>query len=155
MAAFGGAMQRAKTTADYEQDFYAWTREQASALRTHRPNAVDWQRIAEELESMGGSEQREMENRLRVILMHLLKWQAQPAFRSRSWERTLRTQRRDLERHLERNPSLRRLLPEALAEQYDGAVTEVIHETGLAESAFPAHPPYSIEQVTDQAFLPE
>jgi hypothetical protein len=148
-------MQRVKTTADYEQDFYAWTREQASALRTHRPNAVDWQHIAEELESMGGSEQREMENRLRVILMHLLKWQAQPAFRSRSWERTLRTQRRDLERHLERNPSLRRLLPEALAEQYDGAVTEAIRETGLAESAFAAHPPYSIEQVTDQAFLPE
>jgi Domain of unknown function DUF29 len=147
-------MQRAKTTAVYEQDFHAWAREQASALRAHRPNAVDWQHIAQELESMGGSEQREMENRLRVILMHLLRWQVQPAFRSKCWERTLRTQRRDLERHLERNPSLRRLLPEALAEQYDGAVTEAIRETGLAESAFPASPPYSVEQVTDQGFLP-
>jgi hypothetical protein len=148
-------MQRAKTTAEYKQDFHAWAREQASALRTHRPNAVDWQHIAEELESMGGSEQREMESRLRVILTQMLKWQAQPAFRSRSWERMLRTQRRDLERHVERNPSLRRLLPEALGEQYDGAVTEAIRETGLAESAFPARPPYSIEQVTDQGFLPE
>ena len=144
-------MQRGKTTAVNEQDFYAWTREQASALRTHRPNLVDWQHIAEELESMGGSEQREMESRLRVILTHLLKWQAQPAFRSRSWERTLRTQRRDLERHLKRNPRLRRLLPEALVEQYDGAVTEAIRETGLADTAFGASPSYSIEQ----AFLPE
>ena len=139
----------------YEQDFYAWTREQASALRTHRPNVVDWQHIAAALESMGGSEQREMESRLRMILVHLLKWQAQPAFRSRSWERTLRTQRRDLERHLERNPSLRRLLPEALVEHYDDAVTEAIRETGLAESAFPSSPPYTIEQVTDPTFLPE
>ena len=138
----------------YEQDFYAWTRAQASALRRHRPNVVDWQHIAQELENMGGSEQSEMENRLRVILAHLLKWQAQPAFRSKSWERTLRTQRRDLERHLKRNPSLHRLLPEALAEQYDDAVTEAIRETGLAESAFPARPPFSIEQVLDQVFLP-
>ena len=58
-------------------------------------------------------------------------------------------------RHLKRNPSLQRLLPEALAEQYDDAVTEAIRETGLAESAFPASPPYSIEQVIDQAYLPE
>ena len=138
----------------YEQDFYAWTRAQASALRRHRPNVVDWQHIAQELESMGGSEQREMENRLRLILTHLLKWQVQPAFRSKSWERTLRTQRRDLERHLKRNPSLRRLLPEALAEHYDDAVSEAIRETGLAEGAFPAIAPFSIEQVLDQGFLP-
>ena len=103
---------------------------------------------------MGGSELREMEHRLRVILMHLLKWQVQPAFRSKSWERTLRTQRRDLERHLKRNPSLHRLLPETLAEQYDDAVSEAIRETGLAESAFPARPPFSIEQVMDQTYLP-
>lgn len=148
-------MQRAKTAAVYEQDFHAWAREQASALRTHRPNAVDWQHIAEELESMGGSEQREMESRLRVILTHLLKWQVQPGFRSKSWERTLRTQRRDLERHLKRNPSLRRLLPDALVEQYDDAVSEAIRETGLAEDAFAASPPYSIEEVTDPAFLPD
>ncbi len=148
-------MQRAKTAAVYEQDFHAWVLEQAKALRTHRPNAVDWQHIAEELEGMGGSEQREMESRLRVILTHLLKWQVQPAFRSKSWERTLRTQRRDLERHLKRNPSLRRLLAEALVEQYDDAVSDAIRETGLAESAFAAAPPYSIEEVTDPAFLPE
>lgn len=138
----------------YERDFYAWTREQAGALRTRRPNAIDWQHIAEALESMGGGERREMENRLRLILMHLLKWQAQPAFRSKSWERTLRTQRRDLERHLDRNPSLRPLLPSVLIEQYDDAVSEAISETGLAESGFAAGCPYSVEQVMDQTFLP-
>jgi hypothetical protein len=139
----------------YEQDFYAWTKEQAGALRTHRPNAIDWQHIAEALESMGGSERREMENRLRLIIMHLLKWRAQPAFRSKSWERTLRTQRRDLERHLDRNPSLSPLLPGVLIEQYEDAVSEAISETGLAESNFAARCPYSVEQVMDQTFLPD
>jgi hypothetical protein len=139
----------------YEQDFYAWTKEQAGALRTHRPNAVDWQHIAEALESMGGSERREMESRLRLIVVHLLMWQAQPAFRSKSWERTLRTQRRDLERHLDRNPSLRPLVPSVLIEQYEDAVSEAISETGLAEGSFLARCPYSVEQVTDQTFLPE
>lgn len=47
-------MQRAKTAADYEQDFHAWVLEQASALRRHRPNAVDWQHIAEELARQEG-----------------------------------------------------------------------------------------------------
>jgi Domain of unknown function DUF29 len=150
-----GAAPGADAVALHERDFYAWTLEQASALRSHRPNVVDWKHLAEELESIGGSEQREMEKRLRLIVMQLLKWQVQPAFRSKSWERTLRTQRRDLERHLRRNPSLRRLLPDALLDQYDDAVTEAIRDTGLAESAFPTALPYSVEQVVDQAFLPE
>ena len=104
---------------------------------------------------MGGSERREMENRLRVILVHLLKWQAQPGFRSKSWERTLRTQRRDLERHLNRNPSLRRFVPEALGEQYEDALGEAMGETGLAESAFPTACPFSVEQSLDPAWLPD
>jgi len=139
----------------HERDFYAWTQAQAEALRRSRPNAVDWRHIAEELESMGGSERREMENRLRVILVHLLKWQAQPGFRSNSWERTLRTQRRDLERHLGRNPSLRRYLPDAIVEQYEDALAEAMGETGLAESAFPTTCPFSLEQALDPTYLPD
>ena len=40
-------------------------------------------------------------------------------------------------------------------EHYDDAVTEAIRETGLAESAFPASAPYTIEHITDPRFLPE
>jgi hypothetical protein len=42
-------------TADYEQDFYAWTQAQAAKLRSGRLAEIDVENIAEELESMGNS----------------------------------------------------------------------------------------------------
>ena len=73
---------------DYEQDFYAWTVEQGRLLRTGELSAIDAVNLAEEIESMGRRDRRELENRLTVLLTHLLKWQMQPDQRSRSWSAT-------------------------------------------------------------------
>ncbi|MBN9511709.1 MAG: DUF29 family protein [Alphaproteobacteria bacterium] len=64
----------------YDSDFYAWTREQAAALRaaaaTARTNLpIDWNRVAEEIESLGNAEQRDLASRLGTIIEHLLKLQ--------------------------------------------------------------------------------
>jgi Domain of unknown function DUF29 len=63
----------------YEQDLYAWTQEQAALLRARRADALDWENLAEEIAAVGGSDRRKLESRLCVTLLHLLKWQAQPA----------------------------------------------------------------------------
>ena len=65
----------------YDQDFYAWANEQAALLRAGRLSEADIENIAEEIESMGRSEKRELVSRLNVLLLHLLKWQypAHPA----------------------------------------------------------------------------
>lgn len=47
----------------HENDFYAWTQEQAHLLKTRQFNQIDWQNIAEEIEGMGRSEKRELESR--------------------------------------------------------------------------------------------
>ena len=73
----------------YEQDFYAWTQEQARALRNGAFAQLDIPNLAEEVESMERSEKRELTNRLTILLTHLLKWQHQPNLRSPSWELTL------------------------------------------------------------------
>src|SRR4029450_3747022 len=88
-----------------------------AALRSARPNRFDWEHIALELEATGRNEWDQMENRVRPILLHLLKWQLQPWLRSRSWRNSLWVQRRDLAKLLRRNPSLRPHLEEALAEE--------------------------------------
>ncbi len=62
----------------YDRDFYAWANEQASLLRSGRVAEADIEHIAEEIETMGRSEKRELVNRLTVLLLHLLKWQFQP-----------------------------------------------------------------------------
>ena len=93
-----------KTT--HENDFFAWTQEQAYLLRNGQIHQIDVVNIAEEIEDMGRSEKRELESRLEVLIMHLLKWQFQPNLRSRSWQLTIKEQRIRLEKLLKENPSL-------------------------------------------------
>ena len=62
---------------------------------------------------MAGRDRRELESRLCVILLHLLKWQAQPGLRGASWRKTLRTQRRQIRKLLKQSPSLRQQVPGA------------------------------------------
>ena len=57
-------MELTRNSADYEEDFYAWTVEQARLLRSGDLSAIDIENIAEEIESMGRSDRRAIESRL-------------------------------------------------------------------------------------------
>jgi Domain of unknown function DUF29 len=138
----------------YEDDLFAWTQEQAALLRAHAVDAIDWENLAEEIESMGGRDRRELKSRLRVILLHLLKWQAQPALRGSSWRKSLRTQRRKVRDLLAQSPSLRRELPGLVHEAYADAIKDAVDETGLRADTFPGGCPYAPEDVLDEDHLP-
>jgi Domain of unknown function DUF29 len=90
----------------YDRDFYAWANQQAALLRAGRVTEADIQNIAEEIESMGRSERRELVNCLAVLLQHLLKWQYQPLFRGASWRLTVEEQRYRLKDPPERQSQL-------------------------------------------------
>jgi hypothetical protein len=139
----------------YDRDFYAWASEQAALLRDGRLGEADIENIAEEIASMGRSEKRELVSRLVVLLLHLLKWRFQPKGRGSSWEASIRIQRRQLERHLRDNPSLKAKLPEAVADAYQDAVIAAAEETKLAESLFPPHCPWSFEEISAPDFWPD
>ncbi len=138
----------------YERDFYAWANTQATLLREKRLSEADIEHIAEEMESMGRGEKRELINRLTVLLLHLLKWQYQPGLRGSSLRGSIRVQRISLESHLQDNPSLKTLLPAAVAEAYRIAKIEAENETGLPEATFPAACPWLFEQMMDEVFCP-
>src|SRR5271165_5873418 len=139
----------------YDSDFYAWSREQAELLRAGRLAEADFEHIAEEIESMGRTGKRELVSRLEVLLLHLLKWRDQPGKRGPSWEASIRVQRYSIEDHLDDNPSLKPVLPQALASAYRKATLEAVAETGLAGATFPDACPWAVEQVLDAAFWPE
>jgi hypothetical protein len=67
------------TTVNYEADIVAWANEQAWLVRNKKFELLDIEHIAEEIEGVGKSEQRELASRMAVLLCHLLKWQYQPA----------------------------------------------------------------------------
>jgi len=139
----------------YDEDFYAWTCEQAKLLREGRFADADIAHIAEELDSMGRTEKRELLSRLRVLLAHLLKWAYQPDKRTRSWAATIVTQRADLVDHLADNPSLAALRDEAVAQVYDKARRAAAAETGIAESRFAVSCPWSFAEIVDDTFWPD
>ncbi len=141
--------------AAYDEDFALWSAEQAALLREGRLDALDRENLAEEIESLGRSERKEIRKRLRVLLAHLLKWQHQPGKRKGGWSATLLVQRRELLHTLAENPSLRSHPTQALAECYEIARLKAAGETGLPEDAFPAACPFTIEQILDPDFLPE
>jgi hypothetical protein len=138
----------------YHQDFYGWTQEQAKLLREHRIEELDLENLLEEIESMGKSEKRELESRIELLLMHLLKWYYQPNFQGKSWELTIREQRAKCARHLMENPSLKGKLNEVFEYAYEDARMWAARETGLSLDTFPESCPWAFEQVIDPAFFP-
>ncbi|AFZ25980.1 protein of unknown function DUF29 [Cylindrospermum stagnale PCC 7417] len=139
-------------SATHNNDFYAWTQEQAHLLRTKQFNQIDFHHLAEEIEDMGRSEKRELESRLELLLMHLLKWQFQPNLRSRSWQLTIKEQRLRLEKLLQENPSLSCFLADSLDKTYQLATISAERETGL--SSFPETCPYNLTEIFAPDFLP-
>jgi hypothetical protein len=143
-----------KTRVRYDDDLFAWTQEQAALLRAHAVDAIDWENLAEEIESMGRRDRRELKSRLRVVLLHLLKWQAQPKLRGSGWRKTLLTQRMEIRDLLQQSPSLRREVPDLIHEAYTDAVKEAVDETRLRADMFPATCPYAPDHVLDEDHLP-
>ena len=138
----------------YDRDFYAWSREQAELLRAGKLAEADIDHIAEEIDSMGRTEKRELISRLSVLLLHLMKWRYQPEKRGPSWEASIRVQRNRLADHLDDNPSLKPLLPKALVSAYRDASLEAVAETALPGATFPAACPWTVGQVLDNELPP-
>ncbi|NES97334.1 MAG: DUF29 domain-containing protein [Desertifilum sp. SIO1I2] len=138
----------------YETDFYAWTVEQAKFLRDGAWHSLDIQNLAEEIESLGKQDRRELRNRLRVLIGHLLKWEYQPGKRSRSWSHTIYEQRYQIKELIKESLSLKSYLRDAVMETYSDALDLALRETSLDESCFPKDCCYSLEQILETVFFP-
>lgn len=138
----------------YESDVVAWANEQAQFIRSGRFELLDLDHIAEEIEDVGKSEQRELASRMTVLIAHLLKWQFQPERQGRSWQMTIRNQRRAIQLHLKQMPSLKTKLNEAewLEVVWGDAIDQAVKETGL--DSFPENCPWSIEDILTSDWMP-
>ncbi|MHB8247590.1 MAG: DUF29 domain-containing protein [Acidithiobacillus sp.] len=150
----GTALQLDAPTSLYDQDFYVWTMEQADLLRRHKPDWMDWENVAEELESMGENDRRELVSRMTALLMHLAKWYWQAEKRSPSWSGTIEEQREQIELSLNDSPSLRSFIQYSFQEAWGRAIKKAARETGLPLSTFPEACPWPIEDVLGD-WMPE
>ena len=140
----------------YEKDIVAWANEQASFIRAGRFELLDLEHIAEEIEDVGKSEQRELENRMAILLAHLLKWQYQPARRGASWQKTIKVQRTQVNRRIQKTPSFKHTLQDTewWEDTWGDAITQASKETGIELTVFPEVCPWTPEQILDLEFFP-
>lgn len=133
----------------YEQDYAGWVEDTARAIEEGRFNEIDRVALADEVRDLGKSERRELESALRVLLLHLLKQRYQPEKRTRSWEASIRVQRKHLSKFLRESPSLRPELSELVADAYDSARIEAEQETGLDLDTFPEICEWTVAEVLE------
>jgi len=141
----------------YTEDFYTWCLTTAALIRAGKWQDIDADALAEEIEDMARSHKRELGNRIRILVMHLLKWCYQPEvhqYHGHSWRSTINEQRSELELLLQDNPSLHRQLPEVLAERYPKARKHASDETGKLLVTFPDICPWTVQQMLDDDFWP-
>ena len=138
----------------YHNDVLAWAGEQAELLRSGQFSVLDIEHIAQEIEDVGKSEQRELASRMAILLAHLLKWQYQPEKRSKRWQRTIKEQRNSISIHIEETHTLRSSLrnPAWMKATYSDAVSKALEETGTDN--FPEECPWAMEDVLTVAWLP-
>ena len=96
----------------YDEDFVAWSKQQAEALRAaarHGSNLpLDWENLAEEVETLGASERRALYSQIHRVIRHLLKLEFSPAIEPRrGWVETAGDARSQIEFVLQMSPSLK------------------------------------------------
>jgi hypothetical protein len=146
----------------YEQDFYAWTQDQAAALRALpeglRPNALDVKNIAEEIESLGRSDRRAVGSLLQQVIVHLLKLALTPQEEPRrGWRNELLEFRSQIERLLEESPSLAAKVTELAAAEWPRArrlLLRDLSECGPRPGNLPDTLPFTDDQLLDPDWFP-
>ena len=140
----------------YENDIVAWANEQSRLIRAGRFDLLDLEHIAEEIEDVGKSEQRELASRMSLLLAHLLKWQFQPERQGNSWARTIKDQRAGVLRRLANTPSLRACLNDQnwWADTWSDAGISASKETGIEYATFPEVCPWTEAEILGEGWYP-
>lgn len=139
----------------HEQDFYLWTKQTAELLEAGLWQEVDLTNLIAEIKNMGSNDKHALKSNLRILLIHLLKWQFQPAYRTNSWMSSIVEHRQRIEELLEKSPSLKPYLEEVFKEVYPKAAKGAEKQTGLSLNIFPVDCPYTLQQILDIDLLPD
>ena len=145
--------QPTETLADlYMADETAWLDAMAELIREGRMGDLDYSHLAEYLEDMARRDRKEVSSRLRILLIHVLKWVYQKQMRSPSWQATILEQQAELEGELE-SGVLRNHANEKIAAIYSRAVKQAVRETKLPAKTVPAECPWTFDQLMSDSIL--
>jgi hypothetical protein len=128
----------------YEQDYLLWIEDTVNKLRSRDIGGLDFENLIEEIESLGRSDKRELESRLRELLEHILKrkYVNMPDC-YRGWVESIIKQRIGIRDLLEDSPSLKPYFAKVFDKAY--ADTLKIVRRGYPQCEFPDTWPFSCD----------
>jgi Domain of unknown function DUF29 len=139
----------------YDTDFAQWAEKTAQMLKDGRISEVDLENLIEEIEDLSRRERDALYSNLKIVLLHLLKWEFQPHSQTNSWRASIREHRQRIKQQVKKSPSLKAYPEEILSECYAEARELASDETGLPLTTFPAECPYAITDILTPEFLPD
>jgi hypothetical protein len=143
----------ASTTPElYETDFVSWAEQQAALLEQGQFEQLDVANLIDEVLDLSKRERQALYSNLKIILLHLLKWNYQASLRSNSWRASIREHRQRVARQMNDSPSLKPYLQEIFPECYQDARLLAADETGLPENIFPVESPFSVSNTIQSDF---
>lgn len=138
----------------YKTDFHAWAKQQAALVRAGRFDEIDRDHLAEEIESLGKSEERGLQSSYKLIMLNLLKIMFQPEKRSDGWEETIIRERSNATDDIATFPGLKPKRDDLFARAYPLARSLAAKETRMAIRTFPVDPPFTRQQVENEEWWP-
>jgi hypothetical protein len=133
----------------YDEDVVTWSERQADALRRRAANEIDWDNVAEEIESVGNEQRLAVESLLTNIMQHLLQISAWPETAAvPHWQHEIDGWRVQVVRRLRRGPKLRGDMEAGLADLYRDAVRSMYREVdGVPRPPVPEVCPFTLEEL--------
>ena len=146
----------------YDEDFYAWTRDQAKALRRLAEECwngpLDLLHLAEEVEDLGMQARNAVRSQLERVIEHLLKLEHSPAVEPRAgWLNSVDDARARIEDAM--TPTIRRDVKAALSTLYGRARRRAARDLAAqgeadAAQALPATCPYGLKNLLAEDWWP-
>ncbi|HEY8566685.1 MAG TPA: DUF29 domain-containing protein [Beijerinckiaceae bacterium] len=142
----------APTRTRYEDDAYTWALEQVALLKSGHLDGLDVENLIDEVGDVARREYDKLVAALRIVLLHILKWDVQPERRTRSWILSIIEHRERVNESLGDNPGLKSRAIDALHRAYKGARVAAARETDLPLEAFPTECSYGWDDVMGRVF---
>ncbi len=139
----------------YMKDFYSWAKEQIKLLKKGQFDKLDIPNLIKELKTKSDHEKQELERRLILLLIYLLKWKHQPAKRKKSWKFIITEQRTEYAHVLKENQGPQPQLENILSHAYDLARIKAAKKTRLNINTFETTCPWALDDITDDNFYPK
>jgi len=138
----------------YNTDFNLWLEQNAHLLHKGFLQNIDVEHLIEEIEGLAQSQKQALKSNIRVVLIHLLKYQYQPEKITDSWVNSINEHRDRIYDIFDDSPSLRQYIRDEFSKIYARARKRASRETQKSLDVFPTESPFTIEQVLDEDFFP-